>query len=397
MTCNEPIFVLDDARSGTCEVYGAPVSIIAASEAHEVPVALDAMQLTLDKGHHLAGYISYELGYAIEPRLRSLLPGQRKLPLFWFGVHDEPPATHDTEGFLRTHSRAPARTTHLAFEWTRAQYRERFAAVLEAIAAGDIYQANLSMRARFRLQGDPLDLYRRLREASSSSHAAFVTDGTRHILSMSPELFFDIDPSGTIRTRPMKGTAPRGREADEDDRFKEALAASQKNRAENLMIVDLIRNDLGKLARTGSIAVEELFHVETYPTVHQMVSTVTGRLPERTSVRSILDALFPCGSITGAPKIRAMEIIRSLETSARGVYCGAVGFFSPQGRARFNVAIRTLTVEDGYGELGVGGAIVSDSDADAEFDECLLKARYFEMAHELGEGSWRPGVADEVK
>jgi para-aminobenzoate synthetase/4-amino-4-deoxychorismate lyase len=248
--------------------------------------------------------------------------------------------------------------------------------VKDYIAAGDIYQANLSFRARFAFAGDPLALYEELREKSGAGHCAYVDDGTRHLLSLSPELFFTQAPDGILTARPMKGTAPRHGN-DEDARRR--LAASEKDRAENLMIVDLIRNDLGRIAETGSVGVSDLFHVETYPTLHTMVSTVRARNRADAGAADILRALFPCGSITGAPKIRAMEILRALETSPRRAYCGAIGYFAP-GEARFNVAIRTLTVMDGMGELGIGGGVVQDSQEALEYAECRLKARFFENA-----------------
>jgi para-aminobenzoate synthetase / 4-amino-4-deoxychorismate lyase len=235
---------------------------------------------------------------------------------------------------------------------------------------------NLTFPACFHFVGDPLALYGRLRESAQAGHGAYIDDGERALLSFSPELFFRIE-DGTVVSRPMKGTAPRGADADEDERRRSRLAHSEKERAENLMIVDLIRNDLGRVARTGSVRVEELFKVETYPTVHQMVSTIRADLMRDATPRDIVRALFPCGSITGAPKLRAMEIIRELEEAPRGLYCGAIGSFSPDGSAAFNVAIRTLTIEGNKGTLGIGGGLVADSDAEAEYDECLLKARFF--------------------
>jgi para-aminobenzoate synthetase/4-amino-4-deoxychorismate lyase len=263
-------------------------------------------------------------------------------------------------------------------EWDAAAYGQRFRHVKEAIAAGDIYQANLSFRARFAFMGAPRTLYENLRAASQAPHCAFLDDGERQILSLSPELFFEIEKD-LIRARPMKGTSRR---AGNDQAERAALAASSKDRAENLMIVDLIRNDLGRIAQTGSVSVEGLFAVETYPSLHTMVSTVTARLRPGRQIADIVKALFPCGSITGAPKIRAMEILRQLESSPRGAYCGAIGFFAPPnekegGDARFNVAIRTLTVRDHAGTLGIGGGVVQDSAEGSEYAECLLKAQFF--------------------
>ena len=298
--------------------------------------------------------------------------------MLWFGVFGPPQAV--TRAELSAAGRAYAGPLH--HEWDEEAYASRFARVHDYIAAGDIYQANLSFRSRFAFAGDPFALYLRLRDRASAPHGAWLDDGARQILSLSPEQFFAIDAHGRIVARPMKGTAPRGSDELSDARAKAALAASAKDRAENLMIVDLLRNDVGRLALIGSVAVKDLFAVETYPTLHTMVSTVTAQLKPATRVEQIVRALFPCGSVTGAPKIRAMEIIRELEESPRDLYCGAIGHFAPDGSAAFNVAIRTITIEDGQGTLGIGGAVVQDSRADAEYAECLLKARYFDAVRQ---------------
>jgi len=376
--------ILDDATPG-CERllrYASPRGVIAANNAGEVPAALAELQRALESGRHVAGYFGYELGHTLEERLLSRLRGAQ--PLLWFGVFDTVETFEGRKAalLLESLSRGRAYAGPLEHEWSRQDYRSRFARARELIAAGDIYQVNLSFRSRFIFLGDPLALYRVLRESSHAAHGAYVDDGFRTILSLSPELFFERARDGAITARPMKGTAPRGADATADRQAASRLSESGKDRAENLMIVDLLRNDLSRIAEPGSVAVPSLFAVETYPTLHQMVSTVTARMRRGTEVEDMVRALFPCGSITGAPKIRAMEIIGDLETSARGVYCGAIGAFSPDGSARFNVAIRTATIEGRQGELGIGGAVVYDSQADDEYDECLLKARYFESVRE---------------
>jgi len=351
----------------------APERVISAHEPGEVAGALAALEAARRGGKYAAGYFAYELGYLLEPRLAPLLPQDRAMPLLWFGIFDAPalpPAAPRTRAYAGP----------LAHEWSEPAYAARFARVHGWIGAGDIYQANLSFRSRFAFAGDAFALYEKLRAQSAAPHSAFIGDGERQILSLSPELFFDLTAAGRLTARPMKGTAARGIGAAADAAAKEALRASAKNRAENLMIVDLLRNDLGRIAEIGSVHVEKLYDIETYPTVHQMVSTIAAQLKPGTSVEEILRALFPCGSVTGAPKIRAMEIIRELEASPRGAYCGAIGYFAPDGSARFNVAIRTLTITGHRGELGIGGAVVHDSDASDEYAECLLKARYFEAA-----------------
>lgn len=370
--------VLDDTRSGCATVFSNPTRTIVARSAAEVTAALSAIQHALDSGHHLAGYFSYELGFVLEPCLESLLPADRTLPLLWFAQFDSPPVRVEGVSAAALWPCERAYATPATCEWNRATYRARFDSVMKSIRAGDIYQANLSMRAKFHLTGSPRALYGRLREHAQVTYGAFVDDGEHQLLSFSPELFFAIDPRGTITARPMKGTARRDPDETVDRALRDGLRASAKDRAENLMIVDLVRNDLGRFAASGSVEVPELFTVETYPTVHQLTSTIRATVPTECGIVQVLQALFPCGSVTGAPKIRAMQIIRGLEDSARGAYCGAIGAFAPDGSARFNVAIRTITITGGEGELGIGGAVVADSDPNREYDECLLKARFFE-------------------
>ncbi|MDD2859445.1 MAG: aminodeoxychorismate synthase component I [Acidiphilium sp.] len=350
--------------------FSKPQAIISANTAQEVPDALAAMSAARAEGWWLSGWFAYELGFALEPRLAYLSPAV-EFPLLTFGLFDAP---HDPDEDV-----GRAYVGRMQPEWSAADYAGPFAVVKEALAAGDIYQANLSLRAHFPFFGDPRGLYEQLRANSAAPYCAYLDDGIRQIVSLSPELFFEIE-QGMIVARPMKGTAPR---LGHDETERAALAASPKDRAENLMIVDLLRNDLGRIAEIGSVAVPKLFAVETYPTLHTMVSTVTARLRKDADIPDILAALFPCGSITGAPKIRAMEILRDLEASPRGTYCGAIGFFAPKvdGRARFNVAIRTLTIRGQVGEVGVGGGIVQDSECESEYAECLLKARFLTDAH----------------
>ena len=299
-------------------------------------------------GHWLAGAFFYELGYALEKRLEPLLESVGG-PLLLFGVYDAPGEAPPETGRAYAGPLKP--------EWDEPAYGHRF-------------------RASFAFAGAPRALYEQLRATAGAQHCAYLDDGNHQLLSLSPELFFEI-ADGTITSRPMKGTSPR---QGDDNAARAALAASPKDRAENLLIVDLIRNDLGRVALTGSVTVRDLFQVETYPALHTMVSTVSARLKPDMDIGAVVRALFPCGSVTGAPKIRAMEILRHLESSPRGAYCGAMGFFAPDGSAGFNVAIRTLVIANGEGTLGIGGGVVQDSREGAEYAECLLKARFFEAA-----------------
>jgi para-aminobenzoate synthetase/4-amino-4-deoxychorismate lyase len=266
------------------------------------------------------------------------------------------------------------------FALTEAEFGRRIAAIHELIRAGDVYQLNFTAPFQFKVQGRVAALYARLRARQPVDYGAFLHwQQGRHILSFSPELFFRIDGDGRggrhIVTRPMKGTARRGRTTNEDREIAEWLRNDPKNRSENVMIVDLLRNDLGRVAQTGSVCAERLFDVERYSTLWQMTSTVSAELRPEAGFHEIFRALFPSGSVTGAPKVRAMQLLAGLEDNPRGVYTGAIGFFSPR-QTIFNVAIRTLELEGGRGTMGAGSGIVIDSDAAEEFRECLLKAEF---------------------
>ena len=242
---------------------------------------------------------------------------------------------------------------------------------------GDCYQANLTFPVEAKWTGDPLSAFDALAARQAVKYGALVALGEPVVLSRSPELFFEVDGDGWIETHPMKGTAPRGKTPEEDEELKRFLANDPKNQAENRMIVDLLRNDISLISEVGTLDVPELFRIESFATVHQMVSRVRAKLLPGLTIRQIFSALFPCGSITGAPKIRAMEILRELESAPRNAYCGAIGWIEPGGRMRFNVAIRTITLfAGGEAVYNVGGGVVFDSTAEDEYQECLLKARY---------------------
>lgn len=349
--------------------FEAPQSLIVAWEPDEVPDALAAVDAALADGSWVAGCASYELGLALEPRLRRLLPPGRQQPLLDFGVFGAPVRVRPV--------RPGGQLDRLQPEWDAARYRTAFDRVAAYIQAGDIYQANLTFPLYGHWEGDPAALSAQLAARQPVGEGALLRLGGVTLVSRSPELFFALDGRGGIETRPMKGTAPRQPDSAADAAARAFLARSPKDRAENLMIVDLLRNDIGRIAEIGSVAVPELFAIESYATVHQMVSRVTGRLRPEIGLGGILAALFPCGSVTGAPKVRAMEIIRELETAPREAYCGAIGWAAPDGRARFNVAIRTLTLHPGgKAVLNVGGGVVADSTAAAEYEEALWKARF---------------------
>ncbi len=375
-----PYVLLDDSLTpgGRSLLYTVPERIVAAYGPDEVDAALHQIAEGLARGLHAAGFFAYELGYCLEPKLKDLLPADRRVPLFWIGLFREPRPLDDqaTRAWLDANGAAGhAKISGLKLSWTREQYDRAFASVEDYIAAGDVYQINLTMKYRFAFEGDPVAFYAALRRKQRVAYGALIRTGDFDVLSLSPELFFRREAKH-ISTRPMKGTAPRGRTPREDARLKTWLAMDEKQRAENLMIVDLLRNDLGRVAKIGSVEVTDLFTVETYRSVHQMTSGIQAELRSDMGLKDMLRALFPCGSVTGAPKVRAMEIIGEIEHGQRGVYTGAIGHIAPSGDAQFNVAIRTVVLQGNGGEMGIGGGIVADSKVDSEFEECLLKAHF---------------------
>ena len=385
-----PFILLDDSltttppgASGRTLLFEDPERVIAVYRPEDVEAGLDIVTDGLSRGLHATGFFAYELGYCLEPKLQSLLPRDRRQPLFWIGLFREPARFTDAEtrGWLDANGALERSTiSDLQLSWTRDEYTDAFAKVQDYIAAGDVYQINLTLKYRFAFSGDPVALYSALRRKQRVEYGALIGAGDFQVLSLSPELFFRREGKH-LTSRPMKGTAPRGRTPREDARLKTWLTVDEKQRAENLMIVDLLRNDLGRIAKIGSVEVTDLFTVETYRTVHQMTSGITAELRADMGLKDMLKALFPCGSVTGAPKVRAMEIIRELEAHPRGVYTGAIGHIAPNGDSQFNVAIRTLFIDaDGAGEMGIGSGVVSDSKADAEFEECLLKAHFLTKA-----------------
>jgi para-aminobenzoate synthetase component I len=374
------VILLEHGPAGEPAMFDAPQGVIAAWRPADVIPALRRAEAARVKGAWIAGYVAYEAGYALEPKLAHLMPRKRPGPLLAFGVYDRPQsaapmlARAAAEGRVTTMT-APKPTV------SRRAYGNAARRVFDWIAAGDCYQVNLTFPMAARLMtGTPLGLYGAFRRTGVVGHGAFVDLGVGPVVvSRSPELFFKVG-GRKIVTRPMKGTRPRGKTAAEDAAIIADLLADEKDRAENLMIVDLLRNDISRLAKVGSVQVPALYAIESYSTVHQMTSTVEGELAEPPSLPALMTALFPCGSVTGAPKIRAMEIIREVERAARGVYCGAVGWIAPDGAADFSVAIRTLSVSGSEIVMNVGGGLTHGSTADGEWEEALWKARFVKAA-----------------
>lgn len=374
MPTTSPFVLFRDDPAGRQLLFAEPSEILAPETPESFFSMLDAAQAAHDSGKWLAGYFSYEAGYLFEPKLRPLLPKGRRAPLFCLGIFDGP-SEQPLPAFASMPTNGPIFEPRAA--WSFADYEKRFSRVHRHLREGDCYQANLTFPIHAEWSGDPLSAFDALTARQPVKYGALVSLGAPIVLSRSPELFFRIDAEGWIETHPMKGTAPRGDTPEEDRRLKEFLRNDPKNQAENRMIVDLLRNDISLISEVGTLDVPELFRIESYPTVHQMVSRVRARLLPDLSIASIFAALFPCGSITGAPKIRAMEILHALEETPRNVYCGAIGWIAPNGTMRFNVAIRTISLyPDGEAVYNVGGGIVFDSTVEEEYAECLLKARF---------------------
>ncbi|PDT31686.1 aminodeoxychorismate synthase, component I [Rhizobium sp. L9] len=374
---DQPYILFRDDTTDEVMLFAKPAEIIVARTRSEFFAGLVRMEEAKAEGKWLAGYMAYEAGYLFEEKLAAFAGEGRETPLLCFGVFDAPqPDTHplaqpkqrlENEEFL----------TAPKAGWDFPIYKERFNRLHDHLRLGDAYQANLTMPVEARWSGNPRAAFWSLIERQPVKYGALIDLGGPIILSRSPELFFRTDEQGWIETHPMKGTAKRGATAAEDAEIIAAMRADIKTQAENRMIVDLLRNDISRITEVGTLDVPKLFDVETYPTVHQMVSHVQARLRPGLSIRDIFAALFPCGSITGAPKIRAMEILHALEDDPRDAYCGAIGMISPTGAMRFSVAIRTVTLfGGGRAVFNVGGGIVFDSTAEAEYEECLLKARF---------------------
>jgi len=346
----------------------------------------------------IAGYVGYDWGAELE-RVRRPASTEPQIPDAGLGLYDWVIAWDHLEGrawlvaweqerlaWVRERLNAPSHTpsavrrrpppSSVTSNFTRRDYEAGVAKIRAYIAAGDVYQVNLAQRFRTSFTGAPLELYRRLRARSPAPFGAYLALGDVTITSISPERFLRLDAATReAEARPIKGTRPCGATAAEDAALAAALTASEKDRAENVMIVDLLRNDLGKVCRPGSVRVPELYALESHPTVHHLVSTVTGVLADGADGFDLLRAAFPGGSVTGAPKIRAMEIIAELEGAPRGVYCGAIGYVSATGAMDLNIPIRTVVLQDGVASFHAGAGIVWDSDPAAEYDETLAKAR----------------------
>lgn len=396
-----PIVVLDDCRkegAGPSYVFQSPAEIICAESLQEVPGALARLDAVVADGYYAAGWISYEVASAFEPTVANGQIRRAEEPLIWLMVTRDRTRLDGTEGSaLWRRYTSSATSFHFQFDgagMSEGEYAEQFYRIKDYIIAGDVYQVNYTFPRACTLRGDARGLYAALRQKQPVAFGAYIdtgVDGRGHrVLSLSPELFLR-RKGEAIETHPMKGTARKVEEIDPAAKAANQsaltmLARDEKTRAENLMIVDLIRNDLSRIAQPGSVSVKDLFHIEEYPTVYQMTSKVQAECKPCLQPSEILRAIFPCGSVTGAPKVRAMQIINELEPEARGVYCGAIGFFGPANQTDcsnddvdwvLNVPIRTLIFDSrGQGRVHVGGGIVADSTVSAEYDECQAKLSF---------------------
>ncbi|MFP3982684.1 MAG: aminodeoxychorismate synthase component I [Desulfurivibrionaceae bacterium] len=391
---DEDFTLLESTRGGKEDhrslLFRRPEGRLTFTAGSDDPVRfLERAEELLDQGYYLAGWFAYEFGYFLEKGLDSLTTGSRGLTVADLGIFTEPAVYNHHRGTWNNTELLPPgpdenptssryssyRIKKIRPSQDKENYINSIEAIKDYIAGGDTYQVNYTLKLLFDFEGSPEDLYLTLRRNQSVSFGAFIRQGNSRTMSFSPELFFR--KKGRIcMVRPMKGTIKRGRSLGEDRKIKEFLKSDPKNRSENVMIVDMLRNDLGRISEPGAVHVPSLFDVETYESLHQMTTTVQTTLREDLSLYELFQGLFPCGSVTGAPKIRTMEIINELEEKPRGVYTGAIGFLAPNGEAAFNVPIRTLTLKGDKGEMGIGSGITHDSDPEKEWEECLLKARF---------------------
>ncbi|TWT06420.1 aminodeoxychorismate synthase component I [Planococcus sp. CPCC 101016] len=349
-------------------VFNEPIKILETTLLSEVQEVMKKVEKAVGAGFYAAGYVAYEAAPAFHPEMKVQPAG--KMPLVWFGIFKEP-----KKGSPVSEEQQPYSVSDWTMTSSMERYKEGIQRIKLAIEEGDTYQVNYTERLIAEFTGSDSAFYHQLARNQQADYAAYLNLGRFRVLSTSPELFFKVR-SGKLTAKPMKGTAPRGRTTSEDQRNIKALKASEKEQAENLMIVDLLRNDMSRLAKPGTVKADPLFTVETYPTVHQLTSTVEAQLDETSTILTWFQALFPCGSITGAPKISTMNYIAALEQTPREVYCGAIGFITPDKDAIFNVPIRTVVIDKEMetARYGVGGGITWDSTFEGEYRELQTKA-----------------------
>lgn len=348
------------------KLFQHPIKVLETNQTGEVRPLLEEVEKAVNEGYYAAGFLSYEAAPAFHPAMA--VHENPSLPLAWFGIFNAPetPDAFTEEAY---------ETSDWQLDSPPRHYADGIRRIKQAIEKGETYQVNYTDRLHAEFRGSARSFWQQLARNQQADFSAYVDLGDTQILSASPELFFRLD-EGVLTAKPMKGTAARGRTLEEDVEQLRKLVTSPKERAENLMIVDLLRNDMSRLAEGGTVSVPKLFETEKYPTVHQLTSTVEAQVAKDKTVFDWFQALFPCGSITGAPKISTMKFIHELERSPREVYCGAIGFITPEKDAVFNVPIRTVIIdqEKGTAQYGVGGGVTWDSTSEGEFEELMTKA-----------------------
>jgi len=367
-------FDKDNSRSF---LFQNPVKIISCYSLNDIKPAFLELEDCISRGFYAAGFVSYEAGFSFEEQLNNL-NGNHSFPLLWFGVYKDPIIIrHKGKVDLLQNKKSPYTVKNIHSNISRGEYIHNIKKIKSFIRKGETYQVNYTFKYKFDFSGSLHSFYEDLKSKQSVSYSALIKTPEVSILSLSPELFFRKDKDH-IEVRPMKGTIDRGRDLAEDSLNMKTLEKSLKNRSENVMIVDLLRNDLGRISRSGTVKTKKLFEVERYETLLQMISVVRSSLKKDVTPYDLFKAIFPSGSVTGAPKISTMKIINSLEKEPRGVYTGGIGFFAPNREAIFNVAIRTILIDNkkNKGEMGVGSGIVYDADPYNEFDECKLKVDF---------------------
>jgi para-aminobenzoate synthetase / 4-amino-4-deoxychorismate lyase len=363
-------------------LFKNPLKIISCYNLYDVKPALKRLDKILCKGFFAAGFISYEAGFAFEAVLEN-----RKhydFPLLWFGIFENPTIfDHRHMEFEKNNMSDNYSIYSIKQDILKKDYIDSIEKIKSHIEKGHTYQVNRTFKLNFSFRGNPENIFLALRQSQKVSYSAFIRFAPYHILSFSPELFFRKEKAN-LQTKPMKGTMERGRFFQEDIKNAATLYNCQKNRSENIMILDLLRNDLGKIAQTGSVATKKIFEVEKYKSLFQMTSTAEAITNRSASLYGLLKAMFPSGSVTGAPKIRTMQIINDIEKLPRKIYTGSIGFITPNKDCVFNVAIRTLLLDSNTkkGEMGIGSGIVYDSNPKKEYQECMLKSKFLTDKYE---------------
>jgi len=365
-----------DKYNKSSYLFKNPVEIISCNTPSRLKFSIDRIEHFIKRGYFAAGFLSYEAGIGLEEALK--VKRDCNFPLLWFGIFkDTERVDHSKILFNDDVSKSSYRIKHIEAEVSRREYINSIEKIKAYIEKGDTYQVNHTFKLNFSFSGPIIDLYLHLRRKQSVSYSALIKFNEKYILSFSPELFFK-RKNNLIQVKPMKGTADRGRLLREDRDNAKLLYLCPKNRSENIMIVDLLRNDLSRISKKSSVKTKRFFEIEKYESLFQMTSTVEGKVRTGVSLYEFFKATFPSGSVTGAPKISSMKIIDELEKSPRRIYTGSMGFLAPNGESTFNVAIRTLLIDTKRkkGEMGIGSGIVYDSDPKKEYAECILKAKF---------------------